>query len=189
MPASLPAPLCYTAEAKIEETEVDVIEKRLGFPVVVKHSYGSLGKQVFLAKNRAELKKYVDELKLTPHFYQEYVGESFGRDLRVIAVGGKTIAAMIRSSDGKDFRSNMALGGNGEPYEADACVISLVEKIARLLRLDYCGVDLLFGKDGFRVCEVNSNAFFKGIERTTGVNVAAAYTDYILNTMKKEAFR
>lgn len=183
MPGSIPAPLCYTPETAIPDAELDGIVGALGLPLVVKHSYGSLGKQVFLAKTREELKEYAERLKLTPHFYQRYVAESFGRDLRVVVIGGKVVASMIRSSGGKDFRSNMALGGASMPYEADETIAQLAEKISRLLGLDYCGIDLLFGEGGFLVCEVNSNAYFKGIEHTTGVNVAAAYVDYILRTL------
>ncbi|MDE6667605.1 MAG: RimK family alpha-L-glutamate ligase, partial [Clostridia bacterium] len=45
---------------------------------------------------------------------------------------------------------------------------------------DYCGIDVLYGENGgYLVCEVNSNAFFGGIERVTGVNVARLYAEYI----------
>ena len=51
--------------------------------------------------------------------------------------------------------------------------------------LDYCGVDLLYGDNNEPiVCEVNSHAFFGGIEKVTGVNVAKAYAKYILNKIK-----
>ena len=37
---------------------------------------------------------------------------------------------------------------------------------------------------GYTVCEVNSNAFFGGIERITGVNVAERYAEYIISVVK-----
>ena len=52
-----------------------------------------------------------------------------------------------------------------------------------MLNLDYCGVDLLYGEDGPVLCEVNSNAFFEGLEAATGVNVAKLYAEYIVGTM------
>ena len=57
------------------------------------------------------------------------------------------------------------------------------EKAAQVLKLDYCGVDLLYGEDGPVLCEVNSNAFFEGLEAATGVNVAKLYAEYIVGTM------
>ena len=56
---------------------------------------------------------------------------------------------------------------------------NLCLKVAKILNLDYCGVDVLFGKDGYLICEVNSNAFFDGIEAATGINVARAYAEHI----------
>ena len=55
----------------------------------------------------------------------------------------------------------------------------MCEKAARHICPDYCGIDVLFGGDGYLVCEVNSNAFFGGIERVTGVNVAREYAQYM----------
>ena len=74
-------------------------------------------------------------------------------------------------------------GGKGEPYNADGELTALCEKTAALLNLDYCGIDVLFGKDGYLLCEVNSNAFFGGIESATGVNVAKAYAEHILKSI------
>lgn len=183
MPAVLPAPLCYTPEGKIGKAYCDNVIAALGLPVVVKHSYGSLGKEVFLADDAEALRAYAQQLRFTPHFYQQFIEESRGRDLRVVAVGGKAIAAMTRTAEKGEFRSNAARGGRCETFPLNAELCSLAEKIAATLGLDYCGMDFLFGKEGLLLCEVNSNAYFKALERTTGVNVAAAYAEHILNAI------
>lgn len=183
MPETIPAPLCYTPSVSLAEDYCENVVSALGLPLVVKYSYGSLGKQVYLADTKERLCALATELRTTPHFYQRYIAESRGKDLRVIAIGGKPVAAMIRRSNG-DFRSNVALGGDCEPYSVTEEVAKIVEKASAALQLDYCGVDLLFGKDGFLLCEVNSNAYFKGIEKATGVNVAAAYVEHILRVMQ-----
>ena len=175
MPRTIPAPLCYKEGAKCER-----VGESLGFPVVVKECFGSFGKQVYLAKDRGELERLSEELKFRPHLYQEFIEESAGRDLRVLCVGKNPIAAMKRTSE-HDFRSNIGLGGKGEPFEPDGEVRRIAETVVSSLGLDYCGIDLLFGKKGYLVCEVNSNAFFEGIERVTGVNVARAYAEYIVS--------
>ena len=185
MPKIIPAPFCYTPQADIPETYTKTLISSLGLPVVVKHSYGSLGREVFLAKTEDELFTLAQNLRLTPHFYQQYVAESHGKDLRVIAVGKRPIAAMLRTSN-EDFRSNIALGGRGEPFALTQEIITLTQKITSALSLDYCGIDFLFGKEGLILCEVNSNAFFKGMEKATGINIAAAYTEYILQTLKEK---
>lgn len=178
VPETLAGFLCYCPDQPVSAEALDKIE-RLGYPLVVKECYGSLGKGVYLAHDRRELESLAERLKCKPHLFQKFVAESAGRDLRVIVVGGSAVAAMRRVSN-TDFRSNAELGGQGEPFELDGRARYLSEKVARLLRLDYCGIDLLFGKDGYLLCEVNSNAFFGKIEAVTGVNVAQSYARHII---------
>ena len=178
MPKTLAGLLCYDGDAEIGENVFNRIESELGYPVVVKTSYGSLGKGVFKADNRGELTEIANKLKCTPHLFQQFVKSSAGRDIRAIVIGGKFVASMLRSSD-CDFRSNLELGGRAQAFDPPQELISLCERVAKLLKLDYCGIDVLFGEEGYYICEVNSNAFFGGIEKATNINIAKAYAGYI----------
>ncbi len=183
MPSTMFAPLCYSRECVIEQAEADAVINKIGLPVVVKESYGSMGKGVRLASTKEELLVIMDEMKLKPHIYQEYISKNKGEDIRLIVIGGKVVASMLRKNK-NDFRSNIAQGGTGEKFTPPAEFIDTAEKVAKLLNLDYCGVDLLVGKDEKPyLCEVNSNAFIKGIESVTGVNVAKAYAEYIIKVI------
>lgn len=180
-PKTMPGLLCYTKDAEIKQSTIDEIEKNLGYPIIVKKSFGSLGKGVYKADNRQELELISRSVMFEPHHYQEYISESAGRDLRVIVIGGKFVCAMQRKSE-TDFRSNVELGGEGKIVDVPKEFIEVAENTAKALNLDYCGIDLLYGKDCEPiVCEVNSNAFFGGIERVTGKNVAKAYAEYLLS--------
>ena len=162
IPLTLPGIFCYDSDAEISEASLDKIERALGYPLVVKRSYGSRGTGVYLINDRKELKEKSAELLCEPHLYQKFIASSFGRDVRVIVIGKKVFGAIMRKSEG-DFRSNVALGGEATEYELPPHAKQLCEKVASLLGLDYCGIDLLFGEgDDFYVCEVNSNAFFIG---------------------------
>ncbi len=185
IPDTLPAPLCYYPDARVREEYCRVVEERLGYPLVVKKSFGSWGIDVNLIQNFAELTKIAEEYKLFPHLYQKYIAAKRGEDTRVLVIGGKAVAAMRRRNDG-DFRSNIELGGRGYPAEITKSYREISERAARLLSLDYCGIDLLEGEDGRPiVCEVNSNAFFNEAEKVTGVNIAGAYAAHIAREMKK----
>ena len=183
---SIPAPLCYTPNAKADERFLNSVAEKLGFPLVVKKSYGSFGAGVRLVHGIPELVKTAQEFLYEPHFYQRYIAQSAGKDIRVIVVGGKAVAAMERVAQTGEFRSNVELGGKGrlidtaffENYAPTA------ELAAKWLGLDYCGVDLLETEEGPVVCEVNSNAFFEGIEGVTGINVAREYAKHILRTIR-----
>ena len=182
-PKTIFGALCYNAELKINNETPNIIEKELGYPVIVKESYGSMGKGVYLAKNKTELLSIMETVKLKPHLYQQYLPFKKGVDVRVIVIGGKTVAAMERRND-KDFRSNVARGGQGNIIDLPDSFKYTAESCAKILGLDYCGVDLLYSEDGTPyVCEVNSNAFFSGIEKTTSVNVAKLYAEHIIRSI------
>ena len=183
MPATLPAPLCYTAGAPLSDALMGRVEEVLGYPVVVKECYGSLGKGVYLARDRAQLHEIAARLQGSPYLFQKFIAESAGQDMRVIVIGGRAVGAMRRISQG-DFRSNAELGGRGETAELTAQEKAICESAAQMLGLDYCGIDLLLSAEGPLVCEVNSNAFFGTFERVTGINVARLYAQHIVNTMR-----
>ncbi len=183
MPDTIAGLLCYNHQEPILESYLDTVESKLGYPLVAKESYGACGKGVHLVHNRQELVSIATNLKTTPHSYQQYVATSRGRDVRVTVVGGRAIAAMLRVSTG-DFRSNIELGGDGHAYDIPDSFRKVAEAAASHLGLDYCGVDLLFSDYNQPIlCEVNSNAFFGGSERATGVNIAGAYIEHIVKKL------
>ncbi len=179
MPDCIYAPLCYYEDAEISDGFLNGVIDKLGLPLVAKKCFGSLGAGVTLIKSFEELKLYENENKLYAHFYQRFIGKG-GEDIRVIVIGGEYVCAMKRKN-ANDFRSNIELGGKGERYEADEKLIALCEKVAVLLGLDYCGIDVLTDENSERyICEVNSNAFFAEAERVCGVNIAKKYAELII---------
>lgn len=179
------APLNYT-----ENIDVDYLKQvsnKLGFPLIVKTNYGSLGKGVFLIKKIEELIKIEQQLIHVPHMYQKFIASSFGQDFRIITIGGKYIAGMKRINKNGDFRSNLALGGEAKIIPIDESYVEMAEKVSQLLELDYAGIDLLIGKNGEPIfCEANSNAFFQGIEKYSGINIAKEYARHICKKIYKQ---
>lgn len=155
----------------------------LGLPMIIKECRGSFGKQVYLANTLAEARDIIAAHEATPMLMQRAITESFGRDIRLYVVGGRVIAGMERTNPA-DFRANIANGGSSSPYSPTRQEARLAVDAAELLGLDFAGVDILQSKDGPLICEVNSNAHFHGIERCTGVDVAGAIMDHIMNIME-----
>lgn len=180
MPVTVPGLLCYD-DSPLDETAIDAAAKKTGYPVVVKLSYGSMGKGVFKADDRKQLLEIANAVKPYPHLFQRYIASSHGKDLRVIVIGGKVIGGIIRSSNG-DFRSNIGLGGNAVKADVPEKVQKTATTVARILGLDYCGIDFLLGEKPL-VCEVNSNAFFDAFEQATSINVAGAYARHIIDVI------
>ena len=184
MPETILAPKTYERPNYNDVSFLDGIEKRLGYPMVVKESYGSFGWQVYLANNREEVVKLLHETSPKPLIFQEFIDSSRGRDLRLQVVGDTVVASMMRNSTSDDFRANLTIGGVMKAYEPSEEERKLAIDACRALGLDFGGVDLLFGPDGRQiVCEVNSNAHFRNIYDCTKVNVAESILAYIKQRM------
>lgn len=183
MPKTLAGSLnFYKNDSSIAE-QIQNIEKKIQYPLILKESYGSCGQGVYLIKNRENMRFMLDRVLCKPHILQEFIEESAGTDIRVLVIGGKVVGAMQRENS-KDFRSNIEQGGIGSIYCVDSTLQKLAEKVAQILQLDYCGIDVLKRKEEYIVCEVNSNAFFKTFERITNINVAKKYVEYLLEKFK-----
>lgn len=181
MPTSISSTLCYHDDGNRDYLKY--VEQHLGFPLIVKENYGSLGKQVYLVNNSAELRQIEDKLIHVPHIFQQFISSSRGVDFRIIVIGGEVVAYMKRENK-NSYLSNLATGGKAYVIKLDDSYLETAKKAAKILGLDYCGVDLLIGPNNEPILsEVNSNAFFEGIEKTTGINVAGAYAKYVVNKL------
>lgn len=180
MPLSIPSLLCYYDEPKIDKGYIDFIKENIKFPLVFKEDYGSVGKNVFLINDEKMLDFFLGKYKNKPFLLQEFIASSYGRDIRVICIGGKFVTAMLRVNK-NNFQSNIGFGGQGYSFKASKKLIELSERIAKLLNLSFCGIDFLIGEkeDEYYLCEVNSNAFFKEIEKVSKKNIAFLYLEYI----------
>ena len=183
VPKTYSAPLCFTSGAKVDREELKKVSNDLGFPLIVKKSFSSLGKGVYLASDLEEFYKIVNENLFEPKIYQSFISSSFGRDVRIICIGKKYVGAIERYSS-SDFRSNSALGGSAKAINPSPEFIKTAERVAEILNLDYMGVDLLYGERGNPVvCEVNSNAFFTAFESATNINVAKLYAEHVIKSI------
>jgi glutathione synthase/RimK-type ligase-like ATP-grasp enzyme len=110
---------------------------------------------------------------------QEYLGDRKGIDLRVLVLRGRVLGAMKRSSSNGDFRSGITGGGSGEKYRVTPEIIETCETIARLMKLELCGVDLLWQGKHMAISEVNSAPGFHGFDRYCHDNIAAKIASYV----------
>jgi ribosomal protein S6--L-glutamate ligase len=158
------------------------IETVGGLPVVVKVTQGTQGDGVFLRHTAFEVRNLVQGLLMTGKsvLVQEYIAESHGKDIRALVVGDQVVACMRRRARGREFRSNYHLNGTVEKVELPEGYAEAACRAARVLGLNIAGVDLLEGKDGPLVLEVNSSPGLEGIEKASGVNVAGAIVDYVM---------
>ena len=163
--------------------DIDFVEKNIGFPVIVKKISGSYGRGVFLCEDKKQLRQLVTMAELTKKSYdiiiQEFIKDTWGKDLRVFVVNDKVVGCMMRQATDEDFRANISRGGEGFPYEVNEQIEWLSSESSKALGLDIAGVDLLFQNGGYKICEVNSNPGFEGMENYTKKNIAGEIVSFI----------
>jgi ribosomal protein S6--L-glutamate ligase len=72
-------------------------------------------------------------------------------------------------------------GGNTEVVELDEAYRDVAVQAAQIMGLKVAGVDMLEGKDGPQVMEVNSSPGLEGIETSSELDIAGAIVDFIAN--------
>ncbi|MEO8527925.1 MAG: RimK family alpha-L-glutamate ligase [Pseudolysinimonas sp.] len=154
-----------------------------GAPVVIKLLEGTQGIGVILAPEVKIAEAIIETLQSTNQnvLIQRFVAESRGRDIRALVVGDRVVAAMRRTAQGDEFRSNVHRGGLVEPVELTPEYEQIAVRSAQIMGLKVAGVDMLEGADGPLVMEVNSSPGLQGIEQATQLDVAGAIIDYIAN--------
>jgi len=109
-------------------------------------------------------------------FLQELVEHDGTRhhDLRVYVVGERIVGAMNRYAPEGEWRTNVALGGSVENMTDDLpeTVATMARRAADEIGLDYAGVDIVQGEDGYYILEVNPTAGFRGLFEATGRSAA-----------------
>ena len=157
------------------------IERVGGAPVVIKLIEGTQGIGVLLAETVKAAEGIIELLQSQKQsvLIQKFVAESKGRDIRAFVVGDQVVAAMRRVAQGQEFRSNVHRGGVTESVILDETYCETAIRAAQILGLRVAGVDMLEGKDGPQIMEVNSSPGLEGIERCTQLDIAGAIVDYI----------
>ncbi len=178
--AGLPVPRTMLAQFPID---LSTVQQNIGIPAVVKAVSGSKGSGVHLCRTLSELEDITMLIESVNRqaaiIIQEFIESSLGRDVRVLTLGDQAIAAMERRAAGSGFKANFSRGGAVLPFEITPELAELAVSIARVFGLDIAGVDLLFDKSGFVVCEVNSSPGFQGLEKASGVDIAKAIFDFV----------
>lgn len=167
------------------DTDFDELAEMLGVPFVAKGLISSCGNQVFLISSRDDMSSQLLPLSAantTEWLFDEFISSSFGTDLRLYSLHGEALACERRTAK-EGFRANLSQGGTSMSYPVTRELRDIASDIYECTHLDICGTDLLFGDDGFWLCEVNTHPGIIGLENATGANVARATLQMIADDM------
>jgi RimK family alpha-L-glutamate ligase len=149
--------------------------------VILKPIFGSMGHGlVRLSDPDAAFRVLRSLEQIRPVFYLQRAVNHGGRDIRVFVVGGRVIGAIERWAPDGDWRTNVARGGSARPFALSVEWARLAIRAAAAVGADYAGVDLLpSDEDGVFVLEVNAIPGWQGLQRATGIDVAAAIVEHL----------
>lgn len=111
-------------------------------------------------------------------YIQEFINNP-GRDIRAFVVDGSVIGAIYRTAADGSWLNNLSQGGT-----AARCVLSQEQediciRAAETIGTVFAGVDIIEGKDGAVILEVNGTPSGAGIYEAWGINAADKIIDYV----------
>lgn len=170
-----------TAFVTDKKDVLPAIQRVGGAPVIIKLLQGTQGIGVLLAETEKSAEAIVELLQSQKQnvLIQKFISESKGRDIRAFVVGDQVVAAMRRTAQGQEFRSNVHRGGVTEPIVLDETYCETALRTTQIMGLRVAGVDMLETKEGPQIMEVNSSPGLEGIERCTQLDIAGSIVDYI----------
>lgn len=118
-----------------------------------------------------------------PIYLQKYV-EKPDRDIRAFVVGGELLGAIYRVSRGS-WKTNIAQGGEPQPCKVDSELEEASLKAVEALGLNYAGVDLVEGSEGYYILEVNASPNWRGFQSISKINVASKIVELIISLSKR----
>ncbi|AMO71182.1 30S ribosomal protein S6--L-glutamate ligase [Sphingorhabdus sp. M41] len=173
--------LPVTAFAHDPKQTDEVLKIVGGAPAVIKLLEGTQGIGVVLGETNNSAKSVVEAFRgLNVNILvQEFIKEAGSSDIRIFVVGGKVVAAMMRTGAEGDFRSNLHRGGSAKMVKITPEERSTAIRAAKVMGLNVAGVDILRANHGPVIMEVNSSPGLEGIEAATGKDVAGQIIEFI----------
>ncbi|MEO1045347.1 MAG: 30S ribosomal protein S6--L-glutamate ligase [Pseudomonadota bacterium] len=181
--------LPVTAFAHDPKQTEEVMKIAGGAPVVIKLTEGTQGIGVVLAETDKSAKSVIEAFRgaNVNILVQEFIKEAGSSDLRILIVGGKVAASMMRTGAADDFRSNLHRGGSAKPIKITPEERSTAVRAAKVMGLNVAGVDILRSNHGPVIMEVNSSPGLEGIENATGKDIAGRIIEFIETTARPGA--
>ncbi len=155
--------------------------KDASYPLVMKTVDGHGGVEVFWVANEEEYQNRCAELKNREYILQP-PSDTLGKDMRIYAIGGEIVGAVLRSSE-SGFRSNFSLGGSVESATVNEEQRAIVKTLYDTLRFDYIGVDFLPHKGGWVLNEIEDSAGARMLYACSDIDIVRLYAEYIVSSL------
>jgi len=154
----------------------------LGGDVVVKPLFGSRGMG---SARISDPDTATRVFKILAQFHQVcYVQEYMphrGRDIRAFVVGDEAVASMYRVAEG--WKTNVSQGAVPVQLSLGRELEGLAVGAADALGCEIAGADIMETSGGPVLLEINSQPGWKGLQRTTELDIASEIVDFVIQSV------
>lgn len=190
MKAKMRVPKTLLISIPFDHTDAEKIGDELGYPCVIKRRFGAYGIGVELCQDENHLyniakrfsKEFNDKTMLAQKYISyspDYVSLSWigGITYAHIAVAPKNDTSFLSYKRGEYLSSR-------KPYTIDSELRSIVQMAIEYCELEISRLDILFDRDGYIICEINSPGGFRGSEKIHNVDIGQMIANYIIGVVK-----
>lgn len=179
--AGLPAPRVVVTQSAAD-AEAAILE--MG-EAVLKPIYGSLGEGLIrLHAGDIDTEMLERLLKRDGVVYLQKYVDNPGRDIRAFVIGEKVVAAIYRQAGEGEWVTNIHRRGRAVACELSREMTELSLAAARVVGLDFTGVDIMETDDGPVLIEVNGVPHWQGVYRATGRDIATMIVDHLIRVIE-----
>lgn len=152
----------------------DLTEMVDGFPLIIKVAQGYKGDGVVLAETAADAETIIDAFKDVNAnlLIQQFIKEAGGKDIRVLVVDGKAVAAVESNSLRDTSGANLQRGNAANPTKLSSQERRLAVKAAKALGLKVAGIDMLRSDDGPLLLDIHASPNLRYVENASGKDLA-----------------
>ena len=176
------SPNTWVCESRAQALAIVEQEIQTKQKIVIKPLFGSQGKGVRILDASTPFPVPMQEHVDGVYYVQQFIESSQNNrwhDTRVYVINNKAVAAMKRF--GQTWVNNVANGGRCEAIAPTGEIVELALQAAKILKMDYCGVDVITDAKGQHyVLEVNSIPAWQGLQSVVEFDVAQAMVDDLI---------
>lgn len=174
----------FCQELKIPVPETTLViqtSPSLTPPLILKPRFGHGGHLVSLVHTHEEFRQIVDANPEVEWIQQEYLPGG-DVDHRAYVLDGDVIAVVKRTAM-KDFRANKSQGGASVSAVLEKDALTIVKRTMSALPRGYYGVDLLEGRDGYVLSEIEDPVGSRSLYELELADPACLLIDFVDRTL------
>lgn len=150
--------------------KVEYIEQKIGFPLVIKSDYGSMGKGIYLVNNSHDFTNIIENIMLLDSNFNFHLEKymDYNHDVRMYIIYDEYY--LFKRTNANSFKANFFQGANFSVHQTNEQFEKLFKAIKKNYKSKILAVDILVKNQEYYICEINSAPGFINFNRLLQVD-------------------